>query len=70
MKAPSDLVGPPGRQCGGDGTCLAARLHRAGAKCHDCGCGSFDHDTDRADEAYCLDCGEEWREMPAGPEDR
>lgn len=53
----TDMVGPEGRQCNGDGTCWAAILNRAGYKCHVCGGKSFDHDTDTPDRAECLDCG-------------
>ena len=52
-----EMMGPPGRECNGDGTCLPAVLHSRGVKCK-CGSGSWDHDTNKADEAYCLWCGE------------
>lgn len=53
----SDMIGPEGRQCNGDGTCWPAILHKAGYKCHTCGGAAFDHDTDTPNRAECMDCG-------------
>jgi len=53
----AELLGPPGRQCNGDGTCLPARLHATGYPCPICGACCWDHKTDRPDEAFCANCG-------------
>jgi hypothetical protein len=52
-----------GRECNGDGTCMAARLHRARASCTACGDDSFDHETDAPDVAFCLSCGADAPEL-------
>ena len=54
------LVGQPGNQCRGYGTCGAALLHEAKAKCSQCGSSCFDHLTDEPMQPYCLDCGHPW----------
>lgn len=54
------------RGCAGDGTCSAARLHIAGARCTKCGGDYFDHDAGAPERSYCMTCGEN-AALPATP---
>ncbi len=51
------MMGPPGRQCYGDGTCEAARLNKAETSCKECGCQSWDHETGTPQTSFCVKCG-------------
>ena len=59
-----EMLGPVGRQCSGDGTCLPARLHKRKVNCPECGGTSFDHETHNPDKAFCLDCGADYEARP------
>ena len=45
------------RDCSGDGTCAAARLHFADARCAYCGGMTFDHASGEPEKPFCEDCG-------------